>query len=126
ITLAGKSQVCRISDLSGEGTLLSIGCEFVDRVTNRHKEIALVVKGQVRGAHFLGRAAEPGEGAPFAIGREFDDLGKLPLKEIARRVKSQATSISTDAKQDRPQAGNDQSGERFIHACDLLAASRSF
>jgi hypothetical protein len=34
--------------------------------------------------------------------------------------------MNADGKQDCPQAGNDQSGERFIHACDLLAASRSF
>jgi hypothetical protein len=126
IALVVKSQVSRILDPGGEGTLLSIRCEFGDRVTNRHKEIALVVKGQVRGAHSTGWAADPSEGAPFAIGREFDDLGKLRFKEIARWVKSEATGMSAKGKQDCSQAGNYQGGERCIHKFHPLAASLSF
>src|SRR5207249_10356099 len=64
------------------GALLSIRCEFEDRIAARvrHKEIARTVKDQVA------RVDPGGEGALLSIGCEFEDRVTIRRKEIARAV----------------------------------------
>ena len=76
-------------ELASEGTLLSVGCEFEDRVVGiihrilRHKEIARFIKDQVSGAN-------PGsERGLFPVWGKFKDQVVLVGrdKKIARSVK---------------------------------------
>src|SRR5207249_2804300 len=91
ITRTVKDHVAGI-DPGGEGALLSIGCEFEDRVTIRRKEIARSING-----HFV-RTNPGGERALLSFGRESKDRGAdvpfhkevtadvLRHKEVARSV----------------------------------------
>src|SRR5439155_25492554 len=73
-----EDQVAGVADPGGEGALLSIRCEFEDRIAARvrHKEIARTVKDQVAGV-------DPGgEGALLSIGCEFEDRVTIRRKEM--------------------------------------------